>query len=127
MPIKPLSSLQAKLMRLALDSGAAPGEALNALSRLRANLQENGPSVHELVDALETAGFALPEEVPLPPAPVTPNYGLCVVPFGRNKGTLFMDASPYELRRIREWCMGSPEKAGKFASLIRDIEAFLSQ
>jgi hypothetical protein len=126
MPIKPLSSLQAKLMRLALDSGAADGEALNALSKLRANLQENGPTVHELVDALQNAGFALPEEAPLPPVPTKPDYGLCKIPFGKNKDALFMDTSPYELRRIREWCLGSEEKKAKFAGLIHDIEAFLS-
>jgi hypothetical protein len=37
-----------------------------------------------------------------------------------------MDTAPYELRRIREWCLGSPEKAQKFASVIHDIEAFLN-
>jgi hypothetical protein len=126
MAIKPLSPLQAKLMRLALDSGAADGEALNALSKLRISLQKDGPDPHDLVDALESAGFAMPEESPLPPAPSKPDYGLCVIPFGKNKGVLFMDSSPYELRRIREWCLGSPEKASKFASLIHDIEAFLN-
>jgi hypothetical protein len=37
-----------------------------------------------------------------------------------------MDTSPYELRRIREWCLSSEEKAQKFADLIHDIEMFLS-
>jgi hypothetical protein len=124
--IKPLSSLQAKLMRLALDSGASDGEALNALSKLRENLHANGPDPHELVDALESAGFALGEEPPLPPVPTKPDYGLCKIPFGPNKGALFMDTSPYELRRIREWCLASPEKAQKFEQLIQDIEAFLN-
>jgi hypothetical protein len=126
MSIKPLSPLQAKLMRLALDSGAADGESLNALAKLRQNLKEHGPDPHELVDALQTAGFAMPEEPPLPPVPTKPDYGLCKIPFGPNRGTLFMDTSPYELRRIREWCSGSPDKATKFASLIHDIEMFLS-
>jgi hypothetical protein len=125
MPIQPLSPLQAKLLRLALDSGAADGEALNALVKLRANLLEHGPDPHELVDALQHAGLAAEEEM-LPAVPTTPNYGLCKIPFGPNKGTLFMDASPYDLRRIREWCLGSSEKAQKFASLIHDINAFLS-
>ena len=59
-------------MRLCLDSGAADGEALNALSKLRENLRANGPDPHELVDALTSAGFALAEEAPLPPAPPLP-------------------------------------------------------
>jgi hypothetical protein len=126
MPIQPLSPLQAKLMRLALDSGAADGEALNALAKLRALLEKEGPNPHELCDALQLAGFALPEEVPLPPVPVKPNYGLCTIPFGKNKGTLFMDSSPYELRRIKEWCEETPEKKQKFTQLIHDIEAFLN-
>jgi hypothetical protein len=125
MSIKPLSPLQAKLMRLALDSGAADGEALNALSRLRDNLRINGPDPHELVVALQNAGFALPEEVPLPPAPSKPDYGLNVIPFGHNKGQLFMDTKPYDLRRLREWCIKTD--AAKFASLIHDIDAFLNQ
>lgn len=127
MLIKPLSSLQAKLMRLALDSGAADGEALNALSKLRASLLSGGPDPHELVDALQHAGLATPEEAPLPPVASKPDYGLCRIPFGPNKGTLFMDTSPYELRRIREWCQSTPELAAKFAGLIHDIEAFLNQ
>jgi hypothetical protein len=124
MPIKPLSPLQAKLMRLALDSGAADGESLNALSKLRDSLRANGPDPHDLVDALQLAGFALPEEAPLPPTPTKPDYGLCKIPFGKNKGQLFMDSSPYELRRLREWCIQTD--ATKFASIIHDVEAFLS-
>jgi hypothetical protein len=124
--VQPLSPLQAKLLRLALDNGATDGESLAALTKLRVSLGKDGPQVHELCDALQSAGFALPEEAPLPPAPTKPNYGLCVIPFGKNKGTLFMDSSPYELRRIKEWCLDSPDKAQKFASLIHDIEAFLS-
>ena len=125
MLIKPLSSLQAKLMRLALDSGAADGEALVALSKLRASLLSEGPDPHELVDALQHTGLATPEEAPLPPVATKPDYGLCKILFGKNKGALFMDTPPYELRRIREWCLGSPDKSAKFADHIRDIEAFL--
>jgi hypothetical protein len=126
MPIQPLSSLQAKLLRLALDGGAADGEALAALSKLRHNLNQHGPDPHDLVDALESAGIALPEEAPLPPAAPKPNYGLCAIPFGRLKGTLFMDSSPYDLRRIKEWCLESSEKKQKFDQLIHDIDAFLN-
>jgi hypothetical protein len=124
MPIKPLSSLQGKLLRLALDSGAADGESLNALSKLRDSLRANGPDPHELVDALTSAGFALQEEAPLPPASTKPDYGLCRIPFGKNKGQLFMDTAPYELRRLREWCMQTD--VVKFAGIIHDIESFLS-
>jgi hypothetical protein len=117
--------MQAKLMRLVLDSGAADGEALAALSKLRENLRANGPDPHELVDALQNACFALPEEIPLPPAPSKPDYGLNVIPFGHNKGQLFMDTKPYDLRRLWEWCIKTD--AAKFASLIHDIDAFLNQ
>jgi len=113
-------------MRLGLDSGAADGEVLNALSKLRESLKEHGPNPHELVDALQNAGLALEEEAPLPPAPMKPDYGLCKIPFGPNKGTLFMDASPYELRQIRKWCLATREKKARFADLIHDIEQFLS-
>jgi hypothetical protein len=123
--MKPLSSIQAKLLRLVLDSGAADGEALNALSMLRDNLRANGPDPHELVDALENAGFALTDQALLPPARSKPDYGLTVVPFGRNKGQLFMDARPYDLRRLREWCVKTD--AAKFNGLIHDIDAFLNQ
>ena len=121
MPIKPLSSMQAKLMRLVLDSGAADGEALAALSKLRENLRANGPDPHELVDALQNAGFAMPEEAPLPPVQTKPDYGLTKIPFGPLKGQLFMDTKPYELRKIRRWCL----EKGKFKDVVHDIEAFL--
>jgi len=49
-------------MRLILDSAASDGEALNALSKLRHSLVQSGPDPHELVDALENAGFAEKEE-----------------------------------------------------------------
>ena len=119
--MKPLSPLQGKLMRLALDSGATDGEALNALAKLRDNLREHGPDPHELVDALQNAGLALEDEAPLAQVPIKPDYGRCKIPFGPNKGTLFMDASPHELRQIRKWCLASPAKAAKFADLIHDI------
>jgi len=112
MPIQPLSPRQAKLLRLALDSAAPDGETLAALTKLRADLREHGPDPHDLVDALETAGFALPEEA-LPPVPSKPDYGLCRIPFGKNKGELFMNVAPYELRRLREWCLSTD--AAKFA------------
>ena len=127
MSIQPLSPLQGKLLRLVLDSGAADGEALNALSMLRISLQKDGPDPHDLVDALQSAGFAMSEESPLPPVSTKPDYGLCKIPFGPNKGMLFVDTAPYELRRIREWCLGSPEKKQRFANLIHDIESFLNQ
>jgi hypothetical protein len=131
MAIKPLSPLQAKLLRLALDSGAADGESLTAISKLRQSLLAEGPNPHELIDALQNAGFASPEEAPLPPVPTKPDYGLCKIPFdsprpnGPKKGDLFMDTSPYDLRRLREWCKKTPELAAKFASIIHDIESFL--
>jgi hypothetical protein len=113
-------------MRLTLDSGAADGEALTALSKLRQSLRTEGPDPHELVDALQNAGFALSEEAPLPPVPTKPDYGLCKIPFGPLKGQLFMDTAPYELRRMREWCLTRPDGATKFRDLIHDIEMFLS-
>jgi hypothetical protein len=111
MAIKPLSPLQAKLMRLALDSGAADGEALNALSKLRNSLKTEGPDPHELVDALQNAGFATPEESPLPPVQTKPDYGLCRMPFRKSKhhGEMFADIPPYELRSWCRWAMSTPE------------------
>jgi hypothetical protein len=125
MPTKPLSALQAKLLRLALNSGAADGEALNAFAKLRASLEQDGPNPHELCDALQSAGFALAEEAPLPAAPIKPDYGLCKIPFGKNKGTLFMDATPFELRSIWRWCHEDEAKLLKFRDLVHDIEMFL--
>jgi hypothetical protein len=127
MPIKPLSSLQAKLLRLALDSGAADGEALAAISKLRASLEREGPNPHELCDALQVAGFALPEEAPLPPVPTKPDYGLCRIPFGDHKGQLFMDSTPFELRSIWRWCHKDEGLEHKFRDLIHDIEMFLGK
>jgi hypothetical protein len=60
---------------LLLDSAASDGEALKALSALRQSLVKDGPSSHDLVDALENAGFAQKEETALPPEPSRPDYG----------------------------------------------------
>ena len=68
----------------------------------------------------------MPEEVPLPAVATKPDYGLCRIPFGPLRGQLFMDTAPYDLRRLREWCLSRPDGAAEFAGLVHDIEIFLS-
>jgi hypothetical protein len=113
MNIPSLSPIQTKLLRLALDDGATESEAVSALSKLRDNLYRYGPNPHELVDTLESI-LVLADR---------PNYGLCKIPFGNSKGTLFRDASPTELHSLREWCRKADPK--KFANLVHDVDQFL--
>ena len=126
--MEPLIPRETKLLRLLLDPGAQIGEVSVSLTKLRESFEARGISWGDFVDTVINAGLPekdLPEPV-LPPEPSKPDYGLCRIPFGKNKGQLFMDTAPYELRRIREWCLSSEEKTLKFADLIHDIEMFLS-
>ena len=126
--MEPLIPRETKLLRLLLDPGAQIGEVSVSLTKLRESFEARGISWGDFVDTVINAGPASEDlpEVSLPPEPAKPDYGLCRIPFGKNKGQLFMDTSPYELRRIREWCLSTEEKALKFADLIHDIEMFLS-
>jgi hypothetical protein len=120
-----LTALEIKLLRQMLDSAAQPGEVSASSVKLAESLRKRGVSGYDIEEALSQADNGNGNGVP--PKMWRPDYGLCVMPFGRTKGQRFMDLSPYDLRSARRWAMETPEKAKKFAELIHDIDEFLKQ
>jgi hypothetical protein len=114
-----LTPIEAKLLRLMLDSAAEPGEVSTSSLKFAESLRRRSVSAYEIEQAISAAvgnGTGL-----------QPNYGLCVMPFGRTKGQRFMDLSPYELRSARRWAVHTPDLARKFAEFVHDVDEFLRQ
>ena len=112
-----LSPTDLKLLRLILDAGARAGEAETGRQKLIKSLALRGLSGHDIVEALDTDNPPLSR----------PDFGLCQMPFGPNKGQLFMDISPHELRSAQRWAMKTPQLAQKFSQFIHDVDQFLNQ
>src|ERR1700722_12505516 len=107
-----LTPIETKLLRLMLDSPAEHGEVSASALKPTESLRRRSVSAYEIEEAISAVvgnGNGL-----------QPNYGLCVMPFGRTKGQRFMDLSPYELRSARRWATHTPELAQKFAEFVHD-------
>ena len=113
-----LTPTEAKLLRLMLDSAAEPGEVSASSLKLAESLRRRRVSAYEIEEAISAVGNG---------NGLQPDYGLCVMPFGRTKGQRFMDLSPYELRSARRWATHTPELARKFAEFVHDVDEFLRQ
>jgi hypothetical protein len=122
-----LSRVELKLLALIFDLGASQAEAEVSRRKLVESLARRGLSGHDIIELITNSGGAVATENNLPPKKSKPDYGLCQMPFGRSKGQLFMDLSPYELRNARRWAMSSPELAAKFSEFIHDVDEFVRQ
>lgn len=120
-----LTSIEIKLLRLMLDSAAQPGEVSASSLKLAESLRRRGVSAQDIEEALAEAGNGNGNGVP--PKMWKPDYGLCVMPFGKTRGQRFMDLAPYDLRSARRWAMSKPDLAQKFAEFIHDVDEFLKQ
>jgi hypothetical protein len=118
-----LTSVEAKVLRIVLDPAAPEGEVANASKKLVESLRRRGVSAYDIEEALsgETNGNSGPAQMS------KADWGLTRMPFGRNKGCLFMDISAYDLRSTRRWCVSTPELATKFAELVHAIDEFMKQ
>jgi hypothetical protein len=76
-----LDAKQEKLLLLAMDPGAQPGEAINAATAFFRSLKSRYQSGHELLVALNAAASARNR-----PCANEANYGLVTLPFGKYKG-----------------------------------------
>ena len=107
-----------KILALVLDRNAAQGEVEVGALKLIESLCKRGVTLQQFTEPLGEA---------LPMKQSAPDYGLCTMPWGRNKGKFFMDVAPSELRSAASWARSKPEVARKFATFIADVEKFLQQ
>jgi hypothetical protein len=114
-----LTALEANLLGLVLDQSAAQGEISTGAQKLIESWRRRG------ITAEQFNQVVVPE--PLPEKRSAPDYGLCIFPWGKNKGKFFMDVAPHELRNAASWAQSEPEVARKFAAFIHDVEQFLNQ
>lgn len=112
----PLTELEQKLMRLALDPAAAPGEIENCARMLIEQWRKRGLTLDQI----------LGPAVQSPAAEYyAPDFGLCVMPFGKHKGKEFKDIPPSYLRWLKGELETSPNS--KFPRLLEEIISFLNQ
>lgn len=118
-----LSELQRKLIRLALDPAAEPGEIRNCAIKLIALWRKEGMTAEEVfgndAQAIQQAQTYW-----------APDYGLCVLRFGKHKDKEFKDIPPsyfhWLLPELRKKGPGDQYYAAN-QRLINDIENFLNQ
>jgi hypothetical protein len=118
MPAVILTSTEVKLLHLILDKNAVDGEVATGSVKLVQSLRRRGVEAEAVTRALADEPIAVKR--------LTPDHGLCVMPWGKHKGRIFADVPPSYLRYQLAWASSTPELSRKFATFIRDVEAFLN-
>lgn len=114
-----LAELEVKLLRLALDPGAHPGEVEGAALRLIMLWRRRGLTI----EAFQANGAAAAPAVQY----YAPDYGLCKMPFGKHKDKEFKDIPPSYLRWLLNERRTNPNPLDKHPNLNDEIEQFLNQ
>ncbi len=114
------TELEQKLLALALNAGAACGEIDNSAVMLLRSLRSRGVTPEDLIGGLGTGQSG-------PPIYSRPDYGLCSMPWGKHKGSLFKDIPPAYLLWALDWISETPDKAEKWETLATQIQGFLAQ
>jgi hypothetical protein len=115
-----LSSSEEKLLRLALDPAAHPGEADNAAVALIRSMRKRGVSAYAPTGLEKEKGHSF---TPPPPPPKPPgNYpmdwpGSIEMPWGKHKGKRLCDIDPGYFR----WCLQNldAERSGDLLEAMR--------
>jgi hypothetical protein len=120
-----LTDLERKLLALALDNAAHPGEIDNSAVMLLRSLRARGVKAEAVEEGNGTGQLAAPADVIYS----RPDYGLCVFPFRKSKhyGELFKDIPPSYLRFQCDWIRSDPEIEARWGKLAEEIENFLAQ
>jgi hypothetical protein len=108
-----------KLWRLLLDKSAAIGEVQTGAIKLIESLRKRG------VEAQDFEQFFAPE--PIRPQRLKPDFGLCMMPWGKHKGKIFADISPSDLRSAVDWARSIPGGDVKFRRFIESVNGFFKQ
>jgi hypothetical protein len=117
MPAVMLTQLELKLLHLALNKEAAPGEVSVGAQKFIESLRRRGVEAAEIEQALA--------KEPAAGKMLKPDFGLSVMRWGKFKGRIFADIPPSYLRYQLEWVRSDPELSRKFAAFVHDAEAFL--
>jgi hypothetical protein len=123
MPAFELSDLERKLLRLALCSSAQGGEIAASAQKLIESWLNRGVESVAIESALDGGSNGSEPVIRMS----RPDYGLTTMPFGRHKGSMFLDIEPSYLRFIRGWINDAPDRAARFKELAEAIEHFLQQ
>jgi hypothetical protein len=117
-----LPEKEEKLLRLALDRAAAPGEIQNCAIKLIESWRKRKATVEDFTDAPaanhRSNGASAKKET---------DYGEIIMHFGKHKGNCLCDIPRSYLSWLLGWMRETPEKAEKFKDLIKQVEAFLRQ
>jgi hypothetical protein len=122
-----LTDKEQKLLRLALDQGARPGEVATAAAKLIESWRTRGLAAEELGGG--GGGTAAEPWKPFAHRPKVwqPDYGLCTMPWGKYRDQQFKDIPPDYLAYQLGWMRSEPSRAAKLAKLANEIERFLAQ
>jgi uncharacterized protein (DUF3820 family) len=115
------SELEKKLLRLALDPAAQPGEIKTCAIKLVESWRRSGLTVEEVFGANHSQ---------LAQQYWAPDFGLCTLNFGKHKGKEFKDIPPSYFRWLLAKLKSDPPNP-KYQEanlrLIDEIEHFLKQ
>ena len=103
-----LTEKEEKVLRLALDRAAADGEIRNSAAALISMWRNRGISAGDVL---------------IPPPLTTPDYGLCIMPFGKHKGKALKDVPPDYLEWLHHSLTANPNEY--YPHLCGYIEKFL--
>jgi hypothetical protein len=106
------SDKKAKLLKLALDPAAQPGEISNSAAALIESLRRRHVDPHKVLNSQDKE----------------PDYGLCIFPYGQHKGKEFRlihHTYPGYLSYQLNWIQSTPDVRAKFRELAISLERFL--
>lgn len=112
------TELECKLIALALNGSAQPGEIDNGAVMLLRSLRARGVKPEDLIGGLQVSG---------PPIYSRPDYGTCTMPRGKHKGEMLKDIRPSYLMWVLDWIAETPDKQAKWVDLADQIQGFLDQ
>jgi Putative quorum-sensing-regulated virulence factor len=123
MPASELSDLERKLLRLALCEVSSACRGHDKCSEAYPVLAQPQRGERHDRDCAEGHGNGSEPAIRMS----HPDYGLVVMPWGKHKGSMFMDIPPNYLRWARHWIHQDEERAQRFQDLAASIEQFLQQ
>lgn len=114
-----LTETELKVIALALNPSAEPGEWESAARRFVALLRKRGATSEEFNQTTGGDPLVMPQTVV--------DWGLTICPFKKHKGEMFRDIDPSYLRWCLGWIGSEPDLQAKFGDVANAIRAFFKQ